>query len=109
MFKLQYTTAITGCQVLFSWEGESSCDLAFRKGGCTRVGVPYIYMCGGRVACRGEFFARSILLGWMEWLDQEKCFGAIEPLSQKKSDRLKVEIPAEHSGISGTCVCVTPV
>ena len=33
MLKPQYTTAIAGCQVLFSWEGEASYDLAFWKGG----------------------------------------------------------------------------
>lgn len=50
----------------------------------------------------GLFSHDHFYLGRLEWLDLEKCFGAIEPLPKKKSDRMKVEIPAEHSGISGT-------
>ena len=59
----------------------------------------------------GAFSHDHFYLGRMEWMDLEKCFGAIEPLPRKKSGRMKLEVPAEHSGISGTyphtqCVCM---
>ena len=43
--------------VKYYFHGEvcSLYDLGFLEGGCTRVGVPYIYMYGRRAACGGAF------------------------------------------------------
>ncbi len=74
----------------------------FGRGG-RREEESHIYICtGGRSPVGGAFSHDHFYLGRMEWMDLEKCFGAIEPLPRKKSDRMKLEIPAEHSGISGT-------
>ncbi len=59
----------------------------------------------------GTFLHDQFLFSRVDRLDLEKPFGAIEPLSQKNSGRMKSGIPAEHSGISGTyphtqCVCM---
>jgi hypothetical protein len=102
MLKPQYTTTITGCQVFFSW-GFILVGFGFLGWGVYETRSPiYIYV---RVQVRpwgGSFKPDQFYLGRMEWSHLEKCFGAIEPLPRKKSDRMKLEIPAEHSGISGT-------
>ena len=59
----------------------------------------------------GSFLHDQFYLDPLDRSDLEKPFGAIEPLFQKKSGRMKSGIPAEHSGISGTyphtqCVCM---
>ena len=88
--------------IIFMGGGEFM-GFGFSEGGVHESRSPiYIYVRAVGRLWGGSFSARSILLGRLEWLHLEKCFGAIEPLPKKKSDRMKVEIPAEHSGISGT-------
>ena len=51
----------------FHGEVSNSYYFGFLEGGCTRVGVPYIYMHGRRVACGGAF-APDQFLYWSFFL-----------------------------------------